>query len=81
MFACSWPRCSQVQRVQSENQAESRSGNVCRHTRGAAAVRLVSVGAAHRCWLTVPAKALFGRLGFGPINGLALTHCAVVGSE
>src|SRR5207245_11414565 len=48
---------------QSENQAESRSGNICLHRQGAATVRLVSGDTAHRCWWTVPGKVLFRRLG------------------
>ena len=63
MCACSYSLCCYAQPVQSENQAESRSGNVCLHRQGAATVRLVSGDTAHRCWWTVPGKVPFRRLG------------------
>ena len=54
-----------AQRVQSENQAESRIRCSLPAQRGAATVRLVSGDTAHRRWWTVPGKAPSGDWGFG----------------
>jgi len=55
--------------------------NVCRHRQGAAAVGLVS-GDSPSVPVDCPGKGALPAIGAsGPMNGLALTHCAVVGSN
>ncbi len=72
-------KCSESNR---RMQADSRCGNVRLHRQGTATRQARARRRSTSVLVDCPGKGALPAIGdLGPINGLALTHCAMVGSD